>query len=482
MEIPGYVNKALEILRQEEGTPYVVGGAVRDLLLGRTPHDWDVASDLPPEAVMDALRAHNIPVVDKLGNNFGVVVGVFGGHPVEIATFRGESYGEDAHRPEKVYFSQSIDDDLARRDFTINAMAMDSNGYIIDPYGGKKDIMHQWVRPVGDPRKRYQEDALRMYRACRFVSQLGFSYAEGVEPSSVFVYEDFWKDTKAKDLSVERVRNELEKLLLGKFPDKGLSLMMDSRLVNAPCSISKNGNKTLVYPLGGVYHLKGLEQNPAYHRFDVWGHTLSVVKEVPPELKLRYAALFHDTGKGMARTYTDGVPHDIGHEKYSEAVVEQSLGPLYKKAFVNDVKWIVRNHMAFMRLLKAKDRQVKHWVRILGRDFRNQDELVSSLADLKEMFCADLKASRNNQEDIKAISDCMDKAIGFAKTNMALHSKDLDIDGNYIKKISEENGLEIKEVYNGLIRKVQDGVVRNEKDELVKSLEKQIIRSKGNLR
>lgn len=186
-KIPQSVKQAMQILEQAGCTPYIVGGAVRDLFMGKEPHDYDIASNLTPEQVLTALKRNAIPVVEQLGNNFGVVVGLFEKQPIEIATFRKDKYGtNDAHRPESVTFSKTIEEDLSRRDFTMNAIAIDLVGNMIDPFNGRKDIQEELLRTVGDPSLRYTEDPLRMYRACRFVSQLGFTYIEN-GASSVFV-------------------------------------------------------------------------------------------------------------------------------------------------------------------------------------------------------------------------------------------------------------------------------------------------------
>ena len=178
---PAYVLKTLQILNAAGYEAYVVGGAVRDLLLGLEPGDYDITTSGRPEQVAAVLRAAGYSLAEKLGENFGVVVAVTGGHALEIATFRNEryAYGQDAHRPAEVWYCDTLKEDLSRRDFTVNAMAMDREGNLFDYYGGQQDLRAKLLRTVGDPRKRFAEDALRMYRACRFVAQLDFTYVEG---------------------------------------------------------------------------------------------------------------------------------------------------------------------------------------------------------------------------------------------------------------------------------------------------------------
>lgn len=483
--IPGFACDALDMLAGAGAEPYLVGGAVRDIVMGNTPKDYDVASSLTPDAVMAVLASHDIPVVDKLGNNFGVVVGVFDGHPVEIATFRSDIYGNaDAHRPEKVVFSSSLEEDLARRDFTCNAMALGRDGAFVDPYGGKEDMKKRLLRPVGNAQDRYREDPLRMYRSCRFVSQLGFSYSEdGVGPSSVFVREGFWESCKTKDLSFERVRQEIEKMLLCPFPEEGFRLFMESGLVNAPCTARAGGKTQVVAPFASLAHLYRLPQNPAYHRFDAWEHTLHAMGNIPDKLSLRYAVLFHDAGKGLPGIRSlnrDGQPSDIMHADRSSEIAETSLVALgYSKAFVKKVTWLVGNHMDFIRLLEADDANLRRWVRHKAKGFSRKKDLVEGLESLREMFVADLEASRKNREEVNIVREKTGYAIRFAERRMCLHSSELAISGEEVKQKIAGTGLEIKDTFRSLLEKVQNGVVKNDHESLCHSLDKYVERRRN---
>jgi tRNA nucleotidyltransferase/poly(A) polymerase len=186
---PVYIEKVLAALETAGFEAYVVGGAVRDLLSGTEPEDFDVTTKARPEEVCAVARHAGWGLVDKLGQNLGVVVVLVDGHSVEVATFRGERYGADAHRPAAVWYCDSLEEDLSRRDFTVNAMAMDRNGKVYDFHGGRRDLALRVLRTVGNPRRRYAEDALRMYRACRFVAQLGFTYVEGEDTPDDVVWD-----------------------------------------------------------------------------------------------------------------------------------------------------------------------------------------------------------------------------------------------------------------------------------------------------
>ena len=477
MAIPSYVKQLMQMVIDEGGTPYIVGGAVRDLLMNKTPHDWDVASDLTPDKMIVVFQKNNIPVIEKLGNNFGVVVGVFEGHPIEIATFRSEVYGTDPHRPEEVSFCKSIDADLARRDFTMNAMAMDIDGHIIDPFNGQEDIKNKRIRPVGDAEKRYKEDPLRMYRACRFVSQLGFSYTEGITKAHCIVRENFWKETNASDLSVERVRNEIEKLLLGKYPGKGLTLLMNSGLTDCPCLSTNDRVKRYVYPLAGLSHLKDLPQNPEYHNFDAWKHTMVAVHNIPPDLLLRYTMLFHDAGKGLEgiRGEKNGQPTDHRHEKESGRIAEQALKDFgYSNGFINRVKGLVYLHMSGFAFEGCTIGHMKRWLRKKSAFCRNTKELAEKVDNLGKVFVADMVASKNDTERIISLKEDMAILYDMAK-EFPVHSSDLKIRGDKVKEIIGDT-MDIKIAYENLLTKVQNDVVLNDTEALEESLKKQVMR------
>ena len=222
-KLPSYIKSILSALNANGFEAYVVGGAVRDLLLGIEPGDFDVTTSAHPEQVLEICHAQNWRTVDNLGNNFGCVIAIVEDVPVEITTFRGEAYGKDAHKPEKVWYCETLREDLSRRDFTINAMALDLNGKLYDYFGGQYDLQNKVLRTVGKASQRYEEDALRMFRACRFVAQLGFNYVQeddllpafGMEVTPYRLEQNFkFPIERCAGLSLERVRKEIEKLLV----------------------------------------------------------------------------------------------------------------------------------------------------------------------------------------------------------------------------------------------------------------------------
>ncbi|EAX48511.1 Polynucleotide adenylyltransferase [Thermosinus carboxydivorans Nor1] len=262
--VPQAVQLILTALGANGYAAYIAGGAVRDLVAGRPVNDYDIATSARPEAVREIAARQGWQVVDKLGTNYGVVMVVVDGTGVEVATFRGERYGEDSHRPAEVWYADTITDDLSRRDFTVNAMAMDVAGNIIDPFGGRRDLAARLIRTVGDPNRRFGEDALRMLRACRFAAQLGFAIDDvtlAAIPANL---------GRMAGLSLERVRLELDKLLLGDYPHLGLAALVATGLAGASCRVKEKGEYQAVAILPELNHLVGLPQNPAYHAWDGW--------------------------------------------------------------------------------------------------------------------------------------------------------------------------------------------------------------------
>ena len=180
-------NRILTVLEEAGYEAYIIGGAVRDILMHQKPHDFDIVTSARPDTVIEVLRGQGIQTTDLVGKSFGVVVATLEGKQYEIATYRTERYGADSHRPEEITYADTLEEDVLRRDFTVNGMAMNRFGEIIDLVGGRRDIKHKTLRTIGDAQKRFEEDALRLFRACRFCGKARFlayrrfirSYAKG---------------------------------------------------------------------------------------------------------------------------------------------------------------------------------------------------------------------------------------------------------------------------------------------------------------
>ncbi|MBP5736595.1 MAG: HD domain-containing protein, partial [Acidaminococcaceae bacterium] len=422
---PSYVLKTLKLLNTAGYEAYVVGGAVRDILLGREPGDYDITTSGRPEQVAAVLGSSGYKLTENLGENFGVVAAVTESHALEIATFRNERYvyGSDAHRPAEVWYCDTLEEDLSRRDFTVNAMAMDADGKLYDYFGGQQDLRAKLLRTVGDPRKRFAEDALRMYRACRFVAQLDFTYVEGTDTAADVAgeYDDSqpvetnlrnamkkagktvpqnlkslgpdaqltafpgecgfgqpgtkyrlkkryeFDVSRCRNLSLERVKTELDKMLLGKAAGKGLALFLSSGLANAQCRVRDKGGEMFVDVLPELAHLPALPQNIRFHCYNVWEHILAAVDNGPVDITLRWALLLHDVAKGLPgiRGATpDGYPNDHGHEKESAKMAETILTRLrYPRPFVRRISWLVAKHMRFAPMMIHKNNTLLRWIR-----------------------------------------------------------------------------------------------------------------------
>lgn len=311
---------------------HAVGGAVRDRLLGRPGGDWDLATALLPGEVLRRAKAAGLKAIPT-GLQHGTVTVLVEGHAVEVTTFRGDEGYSDGRRPDAVRLGVGLEEDLARRDFTINALALpvaavaapDWKARIVDPFGGLADLQAKVIRAVGDPEARFREDGLRPFRACRFASQLGFRL-DGATGDTI----PRCLDVAAK-VAAERVQVELTKLLCGAEPERGLQLLADTGLLD------------LWTP--ELRAMVGCGQN-AHHRFPVWEHTLAVVAAAPADPGLRWAALLHDAGKPGTRSVAeDGTVHFYGHEGRSLTLTEAILRRLKSSnALVEDVLALVRHH------------------------------------------------------------------------------------------------------------------------------------------
>ncbi len=306
---------------------FLVGGSVRDRMLRRSSPDLDFATDAtPPET--EAILSQPWPrgthlAIYKIGEKFGTIGAVIDGQRVEITTYRGETY-QETRKPE-VQFLRSLEEDLARRDFTINAMAMDASGKIIDPFGGRSDLAGKYLRAVGNPEDRFNEDPLRMLRAIRFACQLGFeierdSYAAMIR-----------KARSLQRISWERKAEEMNKILLSPRPAEGLKLLYNSYLLDQ------------VIP--ELLPMIGLQQRGDYHHKDVWRHTLQVVENTEADLTLRWAATLHDIAKPNTKSVEGGEVHFIGHEILGADMARHVLLRLRLSAeLVERVTKLVRMH------------------------------------------------------------------------------------------------------------------------------------------
>jgi len=299
-DIPQNINIVLERLRLAGYRALPVGGCVRDILLGGNPHDWDITTSATPDEMLEIFKDLRLAPVSSGGIKHGTVTVIIDHSPIEVTTFRCDGEYSDGRRPDSVGFSRELSDDLCRRDFTVNAMCIDENGDIVDMFGGRQDLSDRIIRAIGDPDRRFKEDALRILRALRFSASLGFEIEEKTA-ESMFANAD-----RLTLLAKERIGSELVKLICAPhFLDTALKYKQLLCLVLPELS-----------PMIGMY------QREDYHCCDVYEHTVRAAAAAPADSTLRLAMLLHDIGKPAC---SDGKGHFHRHESVGAEIAEDIL-------------------------------------------------------------------------------------------------------------------------------------------------------------
>ena len=397
---PPRVQKLFDAFEEEERELFLVGGAVRDWALGETIEnldDLDFCTDARPEETQRILETHGFTTYD-LGFEFGTVGCVLHGpeekgYPkdCQITTYRSEEYYRRGSRHPEVEFGDTIEQDLGRRDFSINSMAMDGEGELTDPYGGKDDLRDGILRVIGDPSETLAEDPLRILRVGRFMSKLGFRPAEELRDAC------FERADHLLDISRERWFQEMTKLLRGPHPSEALRYLHDVR--------------ALGIMLPEVASLVGLHESSPVHHKDVWEHTLEVLERAKPTKALRWAALLHDIGKPWTRIVDEEADEVTfyRHEKHGAMLFEG-----IKKRFTFDnttgqeVAFIIRNHgRAPQYTSEWSDSAVRRYV-------REMDPYVDSMlefarADLTTSIDAKRKRALSQLDELEARIDELER-------------------------------------------------------------------------
>ncbi len=422
--IPQDALKTMKGLSDHGFQAYLVGGCVRDLLLGRPPSDWDVTTDALPSQVMSIF-----PQAVPTGLKYGTVT-VPGQTGIEVTTFRQEGPYLDRRRPENVTFSKSLQDDVARRDFTVNGLAMDATGKVHDFVEGLKDLHSRTIRAIGDPHERFREDALRLMRAARLACQLDFS----VEPQTLAGIAA--NASLIQYVAIERVRDELLKILLSDRPSKGMRLLHETGL--------------LAYIMPELQRCAGFEQDSKYHDKDVFEHALATADQVPAMTTVRLAALMHDIAKPLTyiKGSQEGESHFYGHDKKSAEIAGDVLTRLRLDGkTVATVTVLIREHMSrFARPGKGLV-GVKRLINRVG---------VDSLAGLFELQEADIRASRPPYDFsmLERLKDAVDTVLCDKQPRTV---KDLAIGGSDLIEWGMKPGPEI----GRMLDKMTDLVMRD---------------------
>lgn len=357
MKIPEEIRSTEKKIKEAGFQAYVVGGSVRDFLMGKTPKDWDMTTDARPEDIQ-ALFPHSF-----YSNDFGTVTIINDGtgdetlKSVEITTYRTESGYTDSRHPDHVEFTPSLEEDLKRRDFTINAMALQGgeDQQIVDLFGGQKDIQDKIIRAVGNPDERFSEDALRMLRAVRFAVQLGFE----IEEKTLQSIKD--NADRLDRISKERVRDELEKIILSDDPSRGVELLRQSGLL-----------RHIIPELeAGV----GMSQN-RHHIYTIYEHLLMSLKHCPSrKLEVRLAALLHDIAKPQTKAGEGPDSTFYNHDYVGAKVTERILRRLkFPTKTIDKTVLLVKNHMFYYNTGEVSEAGIRRLIARVGKE--NLDDLM----------------------------------------------------------------------------------------------------------
>ncbi len=434
IDYPKQVDTVLQTLEEQGFQAYLVGGCVRDALLGTPPKDWDVATDARPEEVLRCFKGYTVVTT---GSRYGTVTIVIDKLPVEVTTFRTESNYSDNRRPDRVLFVEKLRDDLSRRDFTVNALAY-RNGELLDYFSGQNDLKAHLIRCVGNADTRFREDALRILRALRFASILGF----GLETSTA---NSLQKNRELLlQIAPERIFSELKQLLIG---ENTKPILRDYRDVFA------------VF-LPELKTMFDFCQNNPHHCFDVWIHTIEAIGASKKKLSVRLALLFHDIGKPIVYTTDEkGVGHFYGHPAASVAIARTALKRLRcDNQTLETVLTLIQYHDAELSETAAS---LKKWLNKLG---------PTLFFDLLEIKKADAKAqhpdyTQDRLNEIEAVEITAKKVLA---QRQPYRIQDLAIDGNDLLEIGIAKGPQIGAVLNMLLDEITKERLPNEKAALLR--------------
>lgn len=432
MNIPNNVKYIMDKLEAAGYEAYLVGGCVRDFLMGKEPKDYDVATNATPQEMKAALEGADVKIVDT-GVKFGTLTVIRDSLPVEVTTYRAEGRYSDGRHPDEVAFSETLAEDLSRRDFAMNAVAFNETSGFVDPFNGMVDIENRVIRCVGDPEERFSEDALRIMRAIRFSSSLDFDIEEGTKAAIFACKSDLEK------VSRERIQKELTELLCGTGVERVL----------------REYYSVIGEIIPEILPMVGFDQKTPYHIYDVWEHTIKVVTAIPPIPVLRFSALFHDIGKPPCFTQgKDGVGHFFGHPEVSYDMADEIMRRLkFSNDLRNDICLLVRWHdlrpestdkSVRKVLMKVTPRLFEEWIEIKRADNRGQAP-----------FLAD------RQQDI---TDVMKIGRRLIDTEGTLSLKSLNITGKDIMAMGVEEGPEIGRIMDVLLSLVLEERILNDAD------------------
>ncbi len=433
MDMPKNVDIAINLLQSAGFEAYAVGGCVRDSLLGKTPNDWDITTSAKPEDMKSVFA--DFHCIDT-GIKHGTVTVVIDGEPLEITTFRLDGEYEDNRHPKSVTFTSDLGADLGRRDFTVNAMAYSKMTGTVDLFGGQNDLKNKIIRCVGDPDRRFNEDALRILRALRFASALDFEIEEKTAQSLLK------NCALLGNISEERIAKELLKLVCGKGAKRILTDF-------APVLFE------ILPELQPMY--KNSHDNP-HHCYDIYEHTLIAVESIDPEPTLRFAMLLHDCGKPAVKKFDEnGVAHFYGHQRISAEISAQILARLkVSNKFRDEILFLVSNHDRWE--LYENTEKMPRYLSKFGLD--------GVLKLLKVMRADVLAQSPEYRYRLDQIADAEEIAKNLAAQKPCLSLRELQINGRTLMDIGIPQGRKLGAVLTQLLDEVIDGVTKNTQEAL----------------
>ncbi len=434
IKLPENVKRIIETLNSKGYNAYAVGGCIRDSLMNKCPSDWDICTSSLPQETLDTLGKNNII---ENGLKHGTVTVHIDNENYEITTFRTDGIYLDNRHPENVIFVRDLKEDLSRRDFTVNALAYNDSDGLIDLFKGTDDIKNRCIRCVGDPDRRFNEDALRILRALRFSSQLGFTIEDETS------YSIHKNAMLLKNISAERIMSEFVKILTGANVEDVLMNYYDVVSVFIP----------------EIKPMIGFRQRNPHHIYDVWKHTVKVISHIEPQKVLRLAAFFHDSGKPSTFTIDkNNIGHFHGHPDISELIANDVLRRL--KADNNTISKVrllvklhdlrpsatsknVRKMLAktgaenFLLLLKLK------WADAMGQNPLLLNEKLKYIDELEKIYNSEITG------------------------DSAFTLKQLKINGSDLKRIGINEGKKIGIILKCLLDCVIEGELENDQEKLL---------------
>lgn len=436
---PKHIHMVLDRLGEAGYEACPVGGCVRDTLLGKAPADWDVCTSARPEETAAVFT--DLHCIDT-GAKHGTMTVVIDHHPVEITTYRTESGYADNRHPDTVSFVSSLEEDLSRRDFTINAMAFRPDGSIVDLFGGEDDLQAGLIRAVGDPESRFREDALRILRGLRFAARLDFAIEENTARAM-----ETCRDL-LHNIAPERILTELKGILIG--PGAG--------------HILREYPQIFFTVLPELAPMEGFDQKSPYHIHDIWTHTVCAVEAAPPDPVLRLAMLFHDMGKPETFSLDEtGTGHFYGHAKVSRAGAETILRRL---------RCDNASREAVLRLIEYHDMRPPNTKKSVRRLLAKLGETaLRQVIDCWKADCAD-RAESVRAEHLELIGETEALLEEILAGEICFSLKDLAVNGGDILALGVEKGPEVGRTLQELFRMVLEDEVPNDRDSLLREAKK----------